>query len=156
MHVVECNPDVVLVSSLASIPERDVMHAGGKHQVLRRLTEKDTNSIGMIDQDPLSIQPIGLRRFKEVEHSEQYKLKILRYTRRNNTLIVLCPRLEEWIIEASARANIDLYRYKLPNNGSELHRIINFRLDIFRQLMGELLRRSDRVKTLQARLTEQI
>jgi hypothetical protein len=157
MHVVECDPDVILMSSLTSISERKIMHANGKHAVLRRLTLKDTNSIGMIDQDPLSTQPTKfLQKFTETEHSEIHKLKTLRYARRNNVLVVLCPRLEEWIIEASVRANINLERYNLPNSGSELHGIINFKLNRFRQLVGDLLRQSDRVKTLQAHLTEPI
>lgn len=157
MHVVECDPDVVLVSSLASIPKRRVMHVGGKHQVLRRLIIKDRDSIGLIDQDPLSVQPLKfLQRFREIEYSEMDKLKILHYTLRNNRLIVLCPRLEEWIIEAANRARVDLSRYNLPGNPSQLHEIVNFRLNRFKQLIETLMQRSGRVRNLQTHLTRRI
>jgi len=155
MHVAECDPDVTLVSSLTSIPKRRVVHASGKHQVLRKLTLKLRDSTGMIDQDPLSIQPRKfLQKFTEIEHSERDKLKILHYTQRNNRLIVLCPRLEEWIIEAAREAHISLPRYNLPNNPRQLHKIINFRINRFQQLIEDLSQSSTRVQALRVHLTQ--
>jgi len=155
MYAAECDPDVILVSFLASIPRRRVMHASGKHQVLKKLTLKLRDSTGMIDQDPLSIQPRKfLQKFTEIEHSERDKLKILHYTQRNNRLIILCPRLEEWIIEAAREAHIPLHRYNLPNNPRQLHKIINFRINRFQQLVEDLSQSSTRVQALRVHLTQ--
>lgn len=154
MHVVECDADVVLVSELASISERKIMHAYGKHNVLRRLIFKDTDSIGMVDQDPLRIQPKKfLQRFNEISYSATDKLKILCFPRRNNRLIVLYPRLEEWILEASRRAGISVQKYNLPSHPDNLHEIINLKTNRFRQLVHDLKQRSNRVRTLQTCLT---
>ena len=154
MHVVECNPDVILVSTLASISTRSVVHAGGKSQVLRKLIRKYRNSIGMIDQDPNSIQPRNfLQRFNEVENLERDKLKTLCHNQRNNRLIVLCPRLEEWIIGASREANIHLSRYNLPSNPEQLHAIINVTKERFQRLVEDLMQsNSHRVRALRSLL----
>lgn len=154
MHIVECDPDVILVSSLASISERRVYHAGGKHRVLRKLLNQ-RDSIGMIDQDPDRTQPQKfLQRFVEIENSDRNKLKILHYSRRNDRLIILCPKLEDWIIETCRNANVELRKYNLPDDSTQLHEIINFRLNRFQQLIEDLIRLSDRMRTLRDRLIE--
>ena len=43
-------------------------------------------------------------------------LRILRNTNRNNDLIILCPRLEDWILEAAKEANVDIETYNLPKD----------------------------------------
>lgn len=105
-------------------------------------------SIGMIDQDPYSSQPPDLQRFTEIQFLEREQVRILRHNRRNNLLVILCPRLEEWIIEASKEANVELNSYSLPNDPYELHDIINVSLDKFQQLVEDLMRRSNRIRTL--------
>lgn len=158
MYIVECDPDVILVSTLASISRRRVVHAGGKAQVLRKLIRKYRDSIGMIDQDPHSIQPRKfLQRFEEINNhnSERNKLKILHHNSRNNRLIVLCPRLEEWIIETSREANIRLNRYNLPNNPEKLHAIINIKTERFQRLVEDMMQSSsNRVRALRDLLRE--
>lgn len=150
MHVVECDPDVLLVSALASLSSRRIVHAGGKSQVLKKLIRKYTDSVGMIDQDPYSPQPRNfLQRFRQVHYLRGDKIKILHHNRRNNRLIILCPRLEEWIVEAAREANIRLSTYNLPNNPVQLHAIINLRINRFQQLVEDLRHRSNRVRALQ-------
>lgn len=154
MHIVECDPDVILMSSLASIPKRRIEHGYGKSRVLRRLL-KHPDSIGMIDEDPLSTQPGEyLQRFVVVNNSEENQIKTLRYAHGNDRLIVLCPRLEEWIIESCRRIHVELRRYNLPNNGNQLHEEINDKLNRFQQLVSDLIPQSQMLKTLQARLTD--
>ena len=158
MHIVECDADVTLVSTLASISRRRIFHAGGKSQVLRKLIRKYTDSIGMVDQDPNSVQPRKfIQTFTEINypHLDRNKLKILHHNQRNNRLIVLCPRLEEWIIAASREANINLSRYNLPNNPNQLHAIINIKLNQFQRLVKDLMqRRGNRVRALRDLLRE--
>lgn len=153
MFVVECTPDATLVSSLASVGKRRVDHAGNKSRVLRKLMRNYKNSIGIIDQDPNRTQPPDIQRFRQLESLERDKLKILHHTRRNNRLIVICPRLEEWTVAAAREANVDLRRYNLPNDPTELHERINIRVKEFRQLVEELGNSSNRVKALRIHLT---
>jgi len=151
MFLVECKPDAILMRNLVSIPSK-VEHAGNKPLVLRKLMRNYENSIGMIDEDPRSIQPPDIRRFREIDFSEENKFRILHHSQRNNRLVVLCPRLEEWIIEASKEAKIDLARYNLPSDPDELHEKVNIRIERFQRLVRKLIERSNRVKALQARL----
>jgi len=151
MHIVECNPDVVLISELASISRKNIMHAHGKHRVLRRLIYKDTDSIGMVDHDPLRIQPVKfLQRFSRDRYFPIHKLEILRYEQRGNRLIVLYPKLEDWIMEAADSSRIRLRNYNLPSNPDELHEVISLRLNRFRQLVHDLKQSSERIRVLQS------
>lgn len=93
-----------------------------------------------------------MRGFREIKFSEKDKFRILHHNQRNNRLMVLCPRLEEWVIEASREANIGLRRYGLPSDPDELHETINIRIERFQRLVRELRKRSNRVKALQAHL----
>ena len=148
MFVVECNADVALVETLTSPSRRNIKHAGCKSMVIRKLMRTHENSIGIIDQDPYSIQPKDIERFNEIEYSEKNQLRILYHSQRNNNLIILCPRLEEWIIDATREVGLDLNRYNLPNNPSEFHAIINLKINRFTQLVEDLKQRSDRLRTL--------
>lgn len=153
MHIVECDSDVVLVSELASISRKNIMHAYGKHRVLRRLIYKDTDSIGIVDQDPLRPQPVKfLQRFSRNQYFSAHKLEILRYEKRSNSLIMLYPKLEDWVLEAAKSSGIRLRNYNLPSNPDELHEIINFKLNRFRQLVHDLKQSSERIRILQSYL----
>lgn len=72
----------------------------------------------------------------------------------HNRLIILYPRLEEWIIESAKRVKINLRDYNLSNNGNELHEEINGKINRFEELLGDLKPLSPRIKILKKRLTE--
>jgi hypothetical protein len=154
MFVVECKSDEALVTSLASVSRRRVDHVYGRSRVLRKLVRNYENSVEVVDEDPDRAHSHDIQRFREIDYLERDRLRILHHNQRNNRLLVLCPRLEEWIIEASREANIDLRRYNLPNDPDELHEIINIRIERFQRLLKELMRRSRRVRALRNRLRE--
>lgn len=151
---VECDPDVALVSSLTSVPKRRITHHNGKNELLRKLL-KQTDSIGMIDKDPWSIQPTGyLQHFQVVNYNDSLGIEILNHTRGHNRLIILYPRLEEWLIESAKRVNVSLKDYNLPTNGNALHEEINFKINRLEELLDCLKESSDRVQALRRNLTE--
>jgi hypothetical protein len=152
MYLVECKPDAVLVISLTSASKKDIIHAGNKSELLKRLIERQTNSKGIIDEDPWSVQPPHLQKFEETQDLTGYKFKILRHATKNNTLIVLCPRLEEWILEAAKEVNMDIRTYNLPNDAAKLHEQINIRIDRFQKLVQDLKKKSNRIKALKKHL----
>lgn len=154
MYEVECDPDVALVASLTSVPQRRIMHHQGKNELLRKLL-KQKNSVGLIDKDPSSIQPtLYLQRFQVVSYTEGDGIEILRHNQGHNRLIVLYPRLEEWIIESAKKANVNLRNYNLPTTGNELHEVINFKIKRFEELLDDLKQSSKRMKILKRHLTE--
>ena len=103
----------------------------------------------MIDEDPMSNQPKNLRNFEFNKEITISKIKILNYRFLNNHVLVLCPRLEEWIIEACDESEVNILDYGLPNNAEKLHAIINLNLEKFEKLLDMLIIQSDRVKELE-------
>jgi hypothetical protein len=154
MFRVECDADVALVGLLTSTSKRRIMHHQGKNELLRKLL-KQNDSVGMIDKDPWSIQPTTyLQRFQVLSYSDTDGIEILHHTQGHNRLVIIYPRLEEWIIESARRVNVSLKHYNLPTNGNDLHEEINFKIKRFEELVDHLKKDSDRVKALKARLTE--
>jgi len=132
---------------------KNIHHAGNKSELLKKLTER-TNSIGIIDEDPWSVQPPHLKKFEEKQDLANYKLKILHHTSKNNVLIVLRPRLEEWILGAAKEANVDLKTYNLPNEAVKLHEQINIQINNFQKLLEDIKDKSNRIKSLKEHLVE--
>ena len=150
MIFVECRSDEVLVRSLG-IPRREVVHASGKSGVCRRL-ERSRGSKGLVDEDPHSAQPPYMRSLILVAATND--VKILRDPRRGNYLIVLCLRLEEWVLEAARRAGVSLRDYGLPEDGESLHEVINLRVSRFSRLILDLRVRSGMMRYLEKALKD--
>ncbi len=148
MIYIECNPDLALVKSLINVPRRGIVHEyKGKEEICKRLRKQD-DSIGLIDEDPLSTQPSYVKEAGlEGDHSE-HDLKLLYHRASNNYLVVLCPRLEEWVLKAARETGIDVRKYDLPNDAARLHRYINIKLGKFENLLEDLRDSSSRLKTL--------
>lgn len=72
----------------------------------------------------------------------------------DNDLIVLCPRLEEWVLKATKEAEIDITRYNLPDDGDKLHRMININIDKFEKLITDLKEKSLMMKALEKSIKE--
>lgn len=134
MIFVECYADETLMKSLG-IAGRDITHAYSKGNVCNRL-QKTSGSKGLVDEDPASGQPNYLRGLRLI--SDTYDIKYYRDTKHTNHLIILCPDLETWIINAARKENLDLTQYDLPDNSNELHKIINCELLKFEDLLAAL------------------
>jgi len=148
MFLVECKPDAILVESLTSTSRRNIQHAGNKSELLRELSERHVNCKGVIDEDPWSNQPPQIQKFKEKQNLTTYSLKILYQESKNNTLIVLCPRLEDWILKAAQEASIDPQEFNLPDDPVELHELINIQIGKYQKLLEELRTKSNRLREL--------
>jgi len=159
MIFVECKPDYALVSRLISASGPKVEHSANKSAVLAKLVRRKgfpnyENSLGMIDEDPRSYQPRIIKEFAETESSFECKIGLLHYKWLNNHVLVLRPRLEEWIIESARETGINMTDYDLPNEPEVLHQIINLNIDKFELLIDALKTRSARVRELKQRIEE--
>lgn len=151
MIYVECKADRELVLTLG-IGKKKIIHAGGKSAVCKRL-ENGKRTKGLVDEDPESFQPPYIKSLKILE--KKASLKLLYDSLRKNYLIVLCPRLEEWILEAAKEARIDLKNYNLPETGDKLHANINLNLKNFQRLLHSLKKnKSKRLAVLEEFLKE--
>jgi len=147
MIYIECKPDSALVKTLG-VPRREIIHLGGKPELCKQL-EKRENCKGLVDDDPFSIQPPYLKRLHVKENLSNYWLKVLNDNSNNNSLIILYPRLEEWILKAAKEARVDVRRYGLPDDGDRLHRMINTNINKFEKLVGDLKGKSKMLNALE-------
>jgi hypothetical protein len=152
MIYTECKPDSALVKTLG-ISKKQIIHVGNKPEVCKRL-EKDKNCIGLVDEDPSSFQPPYLKKLQEKENLSDCGLKILNDNAKNNDLIILCPRLEEWVLEAIKQAEVDIKKYNLPADSKKLHDKINLVLDKFEMLIKDLKEKSKMIKALEKAIKE--
>jgi hypothetical protein len=118
---VECNADEKLVKLLLS-EEVKTLHQGGRGNILNYLRKKSTMSgIGLIDEDPGSAHTRDfVSAYEEVESVGNVK----RFSRKENnniTVVMLSPRLEEWIISRAKDSGIKMSDYSLPDDGIKLH-----------------------------------
>ena len=144
MIFVECNADKTLLTSLG-IQSQEICHVFSKGNVCNRL-RKNKNCLGLVDEDPGSGQPQYMSELKLVSHDNA--IKVLNDKNNQNKIIVLCPRLEDWIVDAAKEAEVDLANYHLPSNGKALHKVINTRLDEFEKLIKDMKEDSRMLKHL--------
>ena len=147
MIYVECKPDAALVKSLSKVTRREITHES-KGEICNKL-RKHRNCTGLIDEDPSSTQPRYVQEAQLVNDLSDSEIKVLHHSQTDNRLIVLCPRLEEWILKAARDVGMDVRQYNLPNDARRLHGNINISLDKFENLLEDLKQSSNRLKTLQ-------
>jgi len=145
MIYLECEPDKALVKALG-IPRKEIKHMFSKGNVCNRL-EKSKNSKGLVDEDPVSAQPSYIGKLKPFLN--KHGIKLLLDEKNQNQLILLCPRLEDWILNVTKEVNIDVLKYGLPNDPNKLHGALNVKLDKFRDLIDKIKQKSEMLKTLE-------
>jgi hypothetical protein len=150
MIFVECDPDVALVEAL-EVTSRNYTHSGNIGRVCRDVMRTE-NSKGMVDEDVAGTHPSYMTNLIELGRKDD--IKLLKDQSENKYLIVLCPKLEDWILKSAAEAKVDMAAFNLPNDADQLHRIINIRIRNFKKLLIELKSKSNRLKKLQAILSD--
>jgi hypothetical protein len=148
MIFVECKPDITLVRSITDIRRKNIIHEfRGKGWICLQLQNHWRHCAAMLDEDPYSPQPHYIREVRPIKSYPELGLKLLFHPPRRNYIIIIRPRLEEWILETATETGIKMSRYQLPDEGERLHRKINMNLDKFVELLYDL-RESDRLKKL--------
>ena len=151
MIYVECRSDVALVRGVTGVSRRGVGHEGGKGEVCNRLRKKN-DCIGMVDEDPASGQSAYIREARLEQELPEHGIRVLHHDATRNRIILLCPRLEEWILDAAHAAGVSVTSYGLPNDARRLHGEININLARFGNLLEALKGSSGRLKTLKGLL----
>ncbi|MBI2831345.1 MAG: hypothetical protein HYX79_03715 [Chloroflexi bacterium] len=157
MIVIECSADEALVKCVTSIPKKGIIHdLRGKGGVCEQLSMKWRNSKGLVDEDdPRAGQPPYIKSALSHKSDIGGDIKLLHDESRDNYLIVLSPRLEEWILKSAQMLGIDVTRHGLPSDADALHRVVDFRLDKLRTLLHMMIRRkSERLLTLKQLLED--
>ena len=146
MIYVECKPDQILVQVVTGLPIRQVIHElQGKGRVVYQV-RRGSHSVGLVDEDPGATQPRLLTEMPTVEDLAAQGFSV-KQDSRGNRIVVLRPRLEEWIVRAAMDAGVLPSQFNLPKDPKRLHEVINVDLDRFRGLV-EALTNTPRLRAL--------
>lgn len=135
---VECIPDEILIRFLLrneiESGEMEIRHKNGKHWLAKQLRKKDNknrNWIGLVDEDPHSDDNDSFHHLKYRKMDFDLKTS----SENGNHYVVLCPKLEDWIISVAHNNELNLLDFGLPADGNELHKIINKNQDGYKRLL---------------------
>jgi hypothetical protein len=144
---VECKPDETLAFALG-VSRRDLEHAGNRAGVCAQVSRRN-GTTGMVDEDPGAATPHYMKTLagEPMEH----EIRVLCDSQRKNRLVVICPRLEEWLVQSAKSSGLKMTDFGFENdNGLHLHREINNRLTNLERLVNALLSaRNSRILRLQ-------
>lgn len=154
MIVLECNADECLIKTLG-FSKKQIAHERCKGEVVKKVGKKAI-AIGIIDEDPGSMPPGDLRKYKR--ESAMGGLTLLIQLKDNNKkLVQISPFLEGWLIKRAKANRIDPGSYKLPSDAHKLHNIR--RLDKnrnFLQFLSKLIETDSEMSTLKKWLEESL
>ena len=119
MIAVECYADEKLVGILG-VGKKQIRHEGCKGNIFRKL-KKESSGTGLVDQDPGSAQPGELKNYRKVEEGDGIELYIHQGTP-DKRIIMMCPRLEDWLISRARAAGIKPEDFGLEKEPLALHR----------------------------------
>jgi len=149
---VECKSDETLAFALG-VSRSDIEHALGRASVCAQLSRRN-GVVGLVDEDPDSAAQPYLKRL--TEQSWEHEVRVLSDKERSNRVIVLSPRLEEWLVRSTNDAGLKMTDFGFDSdNGLQLHAEINQRLSNLERLVKELLQgKSPRLLRLQSLLKQ--
>ena len=133
---VEGHPDLTLVRSMG-FTRKNSKALGPKGEVINHV-RKQTDGVALVDEDPQETPSAYLQKLKK----EELGISFLRFTdvKKNNKIIALRPRLEEWIIRICTDSDISLpIDFGLPDTPKELHDVLPQRLPQLEKLIKHLL-----------------
>jgi hypothetical protein len=135
--LVECNADEVVLRNLGVV-KKQLFHFGGRNKVITRLRDLP-GAVGMVDEDPGSTQHGDLRAsYRQTEYAEGLRL-LTRQGRGAQRLVVICPKLEDWLIARAKLSGIRPEDYGLPSDPDRLHSIPRYEeKEGFHRFLSEL------------------
>ena len=137
--LVECNADEVVLRALG-LPRKQLLHFGGKYELVKKLKDR-ANDIGMVDEDPGKLRPQDMSYYRQTDFAEGLRL-MTRQGSGGQRLVVICPKLEDWLIERAKLSGIRPVDYGLPNDPDHLHSIPRYeQKEGFRRFLTELKER---------------
>jgi hypothetical protein len=133
---VECYPDEAVLRALG-VPKKQLLHEARKGEVFNWL-KRNAGAAGMVDEDPDSAPPRDFVSYQQIQASEGLLLLVRRGSS-GQKLIVVRPRLEEWLIQRAKVSGVDPRDYQLPSTARELNDIPRYdQKDGFRRFLAEL------------------
>ena len=146
--LVECFADEALVRALG-VGRREILHAGDRGRVCNKM-RKGSRLTGLVDEDPGGPTPGYLDELALIEESGD--MRVLEDKSRGNKLIVLRPRLEEWILEAAREADLDWNALGLASSPSLFRKMIATRPGRIAEVVRSIGGKSRRLSKLERQI----
>jgi hypothetical protein len=145
--LVECYPDAALLRALG-VPRKQLLHFGGKYELVKNL-KKRAHDVGMIDEDPgKGNPPRDMGSYQQMGSAEGLHL-LTRQGSGGQRLIVVCPKLEDWLIDRAKSLEIRPEDYGLPSDPDRLHGITRYdKKEGFQRFLAELKERDNGMRLL--------
>lgn len=134
MLLLECKADETVVKCLGRV-RQNCRHLDDKGEVCNWL-KKGKAPLAMIDEDPASAQPPYLSRLKLISHL--HGIREMRDEAVTHRVLIVQPRLEEWLIASAKEAKLRMIDFGLSDRGNELHKEINSKLEAVTRLVRML------------------
>lgn len=127
--------DETLLRSLG-YAKKILKHHQGKPRVIGDIRSKQSQ-IAMVDEDPGSAQ----HPYEKTLLKKEERYGVLRYRDdlKDNTVLMLKIKLEDWIISACNASDVNVKKFGLPTKPNDLHDVINYRLQLFERLIANLI-----------------
>jgi len=150
--LVECYPDAALLRALG-VSKKQLRHERCKGEVVKRVRKFDF-ATGLIDEDPVSAQPRDLDNYKQMQAAKGLRL-LARRDDKNKRLIIVCPRLEDWLIAKAKSSGIQPEDHGLPTDPDRLHGIPRYeQKEGFCRFLAELKERDSGMHLLRRWILE--
>jgi hypothetical protein len=141
--LVECSADEMVLRSLG-VPKKQVLHFGGKDKLIRCLRNQP-GLVGVIDEDPASTQHPDLKSAYQQEESAEGLRLLARKGSGGQRLVIVCPKLEDWLIARAKSSGIRPEDYGLPSDPDRLHSIPRYeQKEGFHDFLEALIMRHDK------------
>ena len=149
MILIECNNDYAFYHLLCpNYRKRDFRHFNKPELIKKLHADESGRIIGLCDEDdPRSNRMPFLDEFELIENLTDMGVKIFRHRRNNSKhLIMVTPRLEEWIYHRARVCKVDPDSYRLPRDPEVLKN--RFKVDSDPRFQGFLQEVIDRDQNL--------
>jgi len=119
--LIECNADYIVLRNIG-VQKKQLFHFAGKDKLINRLRNLP-GAFGVVDEDPASIQHPDLKAsYRQTDSAEGLHL-LARQGSGGQRLVMICPKLEDWLIERAKSSGIRPKDYGLPSDPDKLHSI---------------------------------
>jgi len=151
--LVECNADEIVLRNIGVL-KKQLFHFGGKDKLINRLRNLP-GAVGVVDEDPASIQHPDLKAsYRQAESAEGLRL-LARQGSGGQRLVMICPKLEDWLIERAKSSGIRPEDYGLPSDPDHLHSIPRYeQKEGFCRFLAELKERDSGMHLLRRWILE--
>ncbi|MFZ6010524.1 MAG: hypothetical protein ACOYXT_09265 [Bacteroidota bacterium] len=151
MIILECYADEHLVRALGAT-SKGIKHAFSKGEVCN-LLRKSVDTVGIIDEDPGAGKPEYERRLLNNRILENDKIIVCEDRKLRNRLILIRPKLENFVIKLAEENKIEVSDFNLSPDPGKLHDELAFKrnlqkLNSFEKLIAELERVEDTIPSI--------